>query len=164
MKVKFAGNDVNLVGNELKVGATAPDFTLTDNSLSPVTLKDTKGVRVFLAVPSLDTKVCDIEVATFNEKISELPAITVYSVSMDLPFAQARWCGSKGVKNVIALSDYNKRDFGTNYGVFLENFALLTRASFVVDSSNKVTYVEYLPDVTLEPSYDEILEAAKAAK
>lgn len=164
MKVKFAGNEVNLVGKELKVGDLVPDFTLVNNGLAPISLKDTKGVRVFIAVPSIDTKVCDIEVTTFNEKISDLPHITVYTVSMDLPFAQARWCANKGIKNVIALSDFKDRTFGHNFGVYIEEVGLLTIASFVVDSLNKVTFVEYLPDVSLEPNYDEILEAAKAAK
>lgn len=164
MKVKFAGNDVNLVGTELKVGDSVPDFTLVNNGLEPISLKDTKGVRVFIAIPSLDTKVCDLEVVTFNEKISALPHITVYTVSMDLPFAQARWCANKGIKNVIALSDYKDRTFGHSFGVYIEEVGLLTRASFVVDSSNKITFVEYLSDVSLEPNYDTILEAAKVAK
>jgi thioredoxin-dependent peroxiredoxin len=164
MKVKFAGNDLNLAGKELKVGDLVPDFTLVNNSLAPVSLKDTKDVRVFIAVPSLDTRVCDLEVVTFNEKISTLPDITVYTVSMDLPFAQARWCANKGIKNVIALSDYKDRTFGHNFGVYIEEVGLLARASFVVDSSNKVTFVEYLPDVSLEPNYDKILDAAQAAK
>ena len=164
MKVKFAGNDVTLVGKELKVGDSVPDFTLVNNGLVSISLKDTKGVRVFIAVPSIDTKVCDIEVSTFNEKISDLPNITVYTVSMDLPFAQARWCANKGIKNVVALSDFKDRTFGQNFGVYIKEVGLLTRASFVVDSSNKVTFVEYLPDVSLEPNYDVILEAAKAAK
>lgn len=164
MKVNFAGNDFNLLGKELKVGDLVPNFTLVSNSLTPVSLKDTEGVRVFIAIPSLDTNICDLEVVTFNEKVSELPHITVYTVSMDLPFAQARWCANKGIKNVIALSDYKDRTFGQNFGVYIEEVGLLTRASFVVDSANIVTFVEYLPDVSLEPNYYDILEAAKAAK
>lgn len=164
MKVKFQGNEVTLEGKELKVGDVFPDFSVSDNSLRPVSLKDTKGVRVFLTVPSLDTPVCDLEIKTFNKRASEISGVTVYTVSMDLPFAQSRWCGSEGVENVVTVSDYKDRNFGQNTGTYVKELGLLARTAFVVDSSNKITYVNYLSEITDYPNYDEILNAAKQAK
>lgn len=164
MKVTFQGNAVTLTGSEVKVGDNFPDFTAANNSLQPVSLKGTKGVRVFLSVPSLDTPVCDLEVRTFNERIDELNNVTIYTLSMDLPFAQARWCGAAGIKSIVTLSDYKDRSFGKNTGTYVEELGLLTRAAFVVDSSNKVTYAEYVSEITNLPKYDDILQAAKNAK
>lgn len=157
------GNPVTLVGERLRVGQTAPDFTVVDNNLNPVSLSDTSGVRIFAAVPSLDTPVCDIEARRFNEEAAKLPGVTVYVISMDLPFAQARWCGAAGVENVTTLSDHRDASFGTNYGVLIDGLRLLARAIFVVDANNKITHVEYVPEVSSEPNYDEALAAAKAA-
>lgn len=164
MKVTFKGNEITLVGNQLNVGDVMPDFTATDNSLQSVSLKDTKGVRVFLAVPSLDTPVCDLEIKTFNQRAAELNNVTIYTLSMDLPFAQARWCGSEDVKNVVTLSDYKDRSFGQSTGTYIKELGLLTRSAFVVDSDNKVQYVEYVSEVTDAPKYEDILQAAKNAK
>lgn len=164
MKVTFQGNAVTLTGAEVKAGDNFPNFTATNNSLQPISLTDTKGVRVFLTVPSLDTPVCDLEVRTFNERIDELNNVTIYTLSMDLPFAQARWCGASGVKSVVTLSDYKDRTFGKNTGTYVEELGLLTRAAFVVDSSNKVTYAEYVGEITNPPKYDDILNAAKNTK
>lgn len=164
MKVKFQGKEVTLVGKELKVGDEFPNFTTTNNSLEPVSLDNTKGVRIFLTVPSIDTPVCDLEVKTFNKKASELDNVTVYTVSMDLPFAQARWCGAEDIKNVATLSDYKDREFGNVTGTYVKELGLLARTAFVVDSNNKITYAKYLEEITDYPNYDEILEAAKKAK
>lgn len=164
MGVKFNGNEMTLVGKELKVGDAMTDFTVSNNALQPMSLKDTDGVRIFLAVPSIDTPVCDLEVATFNEKVSEMPNIKVYTISMDLPFAQSRWCAAKGIKNVITASDYKDRSFGEATGTYIKELGLLARAAFVVDSQNKITYVEYVPEVTNQPNFDAVLEAAKNAK
>ena len=161
MKVTFQGNPLTLAGTQIKVGDTAPDFTVTDNDLNPIKLSDTKGKRVFLTVPSLDTPVCDTEVRKFNEKAASLNDVTVYVVSMDLPFAQARWCGASGIDKVVTASDYKDREFGKNYGVYINELGLLSRAVFVVDENNKVTYVEYLNEITDEPNYDKALEALK---
>lgn len=163
MELKFQGTPVNLLGNALKVGDTAPDFEVTDNNLKPITLKDTKGVRIFLTVPSLDTPVCDLETTTFNQKSSKIPGVTVYTISMDLPFAQSRWCAAKDVKNVITASDYKDRSFGKNFGTYVVELGLLARTAFVVDSNNKIIYAKYLSEITDYPDYDEILEAAKKA-
>ena len=161
MKVTFQGNPLTLAGTQVKVGDTAPDFTVVDNDLNPLKLSDTKGKRVFLTVPSLDTPVCDAEVRRFNQEAAKLGDVTIYTISMDLPFAQARWCGGAGIDKVISASDYKDREFGKNYGVHINELGLLSRAVFVVDENNKVTYVEYLSEITEEPNYDEALAALK---
>ncbi|MFR5264928.1 thiol peroxidase [Clostridium sp.] len=163
-QAKFAGNPLTLEGKEVKVGESFRDFTVTNNDLSELKYSDTKGVRIFLAVPSIDTEVCDMEVRKFNKEASELENVTVYTVSMDLPFAQGRWCGAAGIGNVKVVSDYKSRSFGEATGTFIKELALLTRASFVVDSEGKVVFVEYLEEMTNEPTYKNILEAAKVAK
>lgn len=164
MELKFQGNPVKISGTPVKVGDTVPDFTVMNNSMSPISLNDTKGVRIFLAVPSIDTPVCDLDARTFNERASEIPGVTLYTVSMDLPFAQSRWCAAHGVKNAVTVSDFKDRSFGKNFGVYIDDLGLLARAIFVVDSTNKVTYVEYVPEITNHPNYDAALEAAKVAK
>lgn len=162
--VKFNGEGMTLVGKILNVGDSFSDFTVTTNELKDFTLSDTKGVRIFLTVPSLDTPVCNMEVKKFNEEVAKLNGVTCYTISMDLPFAQSRWCGNEGIKNVITLSDYKYRSFGEATGSYVKELGLLARNSFVVDSQGKVTFVEYLEEIINEPSYDKVLEAAKAAK
>ncbi|CEI72290.1 thiol peroxidase [Romboutsia hominis] len=158
MKVTFQGAPLTLKGSQLKVGDKAPDFTVIDNELNPLKLDDTKGKRVFLSVPSIDTPVCDMEVRRFNTEASKLNNVTVYTISMDLPFAQARWCGTAGIENVKTVSDYKDREFGENYGVYINELGLLSRAVFVVDENDKVIYVEYLEEITEEPNYNKVLE------
>jgi len=161
LKITFQGNPITLKGIQLRVGDKAPDFTLMDNELQPITLQDTKGKRIFVVVPSIDTGVCDMEVRKFNEEASKLDNVTIYTISMDLPFAQARWCGAAGIKNVITLSDYKNREFGDKYGVYINELGLLTRAVFVLDEDNTITYVEYCSEVTNEPDYIAALQAVK---
>lgn len=161
MKITFNGDPITLVENQVKVGDTAPDFLVVDNTLKNVTLADTNGKRIFVTVPSLDTSVCDMEVRRFNEEASKLEDVTVYVVSMDLPFAQVRWCGNAGVDRVKTVSDYKQKSFGKNYGALIEEFCFLTRAIFVVDENNKITYVEYCKDVINEPDYEGALNAVK---
>ena len=161
MKITFNGDPITLVGNPLNVGDDAPDFLVVDNNLKNVTLKDTSGKRIFVVVPSIDTSVCDMEVRKFNEKAASLDDVTVYVISMDLPFAQVRWCGAAGIDRVITLSDYKQKSFGKNYGTLIEKFCFLTRAIFVVDENNKITYVEYCKDVIDEPDYESALNAVK---
>jgi len=161
LKITFQGNPITLKGIQLRVGDKAPNFTLMNNELQPVTLQDTKGKRIFVAVPSIDTGVCDMEVRKFNEEASKLDNVTIYTISMDLPFAQARWCGAAGIKNVITLSDYKNREFGDTYGVYINELGLLTRAVFVLDEDNTITYVEYCSEVTNEPDYAAALQAVK---
>lgn len=162
MNITFKGSSVTLEGNEVKVGDNAPDFNLTGNDLGNVTLKDTSGKRIFVAVPSIDTQVCDREIRRFNEEASKLEGVSIYVVSVDLPFAQTRWCGAAGVDKVTTLSDYKDRDFGKNYGVYIKELGLLARAIFVVDENNKVTYVEYCSEVGNDPDYDKALDAVKS--
>lgn len=161
MKITFNGDPITLVENQVKVGDTAPDFLVVDNTLKDFTLADTNGKRIFVSVPSLDTSVCDMEVRRFNEEASKLDDVTVYVISMDLPFAQVRWCGNAGVDRVKTVSDYKQKSFGKNYGVLIEEFCFLTRAIFVVDENNKITYVEYCKDVINEPDYEGALNAVK---
>ncbi|MCL1991014.1 MAG: thiol peroxidase [Defluviitaleaceae bacterium] len=162
MKVTFQGNPLTVAGTQVKVGDVFPDFKVSKNDLSELTLADTSGVRIFLSVPSLDTPVCDLEVMTFNNRVSEIPGVSVYTLSMDLPFAQARWCGANTVEAVTTASDYKDRSFAQATGTFIEELGLLTRAAFVVDAAGKVTHVEYLEEITEQPHFDAILEAAKA--
>lgn len=161
MQVTFEGSPLTLKGTQVKVGDNAPDFIVIDNDLKPVKLSDTKGKRVFLTVPSLDTPVCDTEVRRFNSEATKLGDITIYTISMDLPFAQARWCGGAGIDKVKTLSDYKDRQFGENYGVYINELGLLSRAVFVVDENNKVVYAEYLNEITEEPNYEKVLAVLK---
>lgn len=161
MKITFNGDPITLVEKQVKVGDTAPDFLVVDNTLKDLTLADTNGKRIFVTVPSLDTSVCDMEVRKFNEEVSKLDDVTVYVISMDLPFAQVRWCGNAGVDRVKTVSDYKQKSFGKNYGALIEEFCFLTRAIFVVDENNKITYVEYCKDVINEPDYESALNAVK---
>lgn len=162
--IKFQGNPLTLDGNTVNIGEKLRNFTVVGNDLSPVALKDTKGVRIFLTVPSIDTPVCDTEVKKFNQEVDKLDGVTCYTVSMDLPFAQSRWCASANIEAVQTVSDYKDKEFGKATGTYINELGLLTRASFVVDSEGLVTFVEYLEEITNEPNYDNILAAAKQAK
>ena len=162
MKVTFAGNPVELVGTEIHVGDTIANFTAVKNDLSPFNLTEIKGKKLILAVPSLDTSVCDAEVRRFNEEATKIKDVSVIVVSMDLPFAQARWCGAAGVENVTTVSDYKDRNFAHTFGAYLPNVGLIARSIFLLDKNNKVTYVEYVPEVTNHPDYEAALKAARA--
>lgn len=161
MKVTFSGAPLTLEGNQVKLGDIAPDFTVIGNDLSPIKFSETKGKRILVAVPSLDTAVCDMEVRRFNQEASKLSDVTVYTISMDLPFAQARWCGNAGIENVVTASDYKDREFSKAYGLYIKELGLISRAVIVIDENNKVTYVEYLEEITNEPNYEKALEAIK---
>lgn len=161
MNVKFQGNPVTLEGNIVKVGDVAPDFVVIDNGLKPVAAKDLKGKRVYVSVPSIDTSVCDMEVRKFNQEAAKLQDVKIYTISMDLPFAQARWCGNAGIESVQTLSDYKDRSFGKEFGTYINELGLLTRAVFVIDENDKVTHVEYCEEVTAEPNYEAVLNALK---
>mgnify|MGYP001103817668 CR=1 FL=1 len=161
--VLFKGNPATLLGPELKVGDAAPDFRVVDNALQPVTLATAAGkIRLIAVVPSLDTPVCDTMTRQFNQQAAALPDnVVVYTISVDLPFAQKRWCGNAGIDKVQTLSDYQDRSFGLNYGVLLKELKLLARAVFVIDAEDKVAYVELVSEVTAEPDYTAALEAVK---
>lgn len=164
--ITFKGNPMTLLGPEVKVGDKAPDFQVVDNALAPVTLADFKGkVKILSAVPSLDTPVCDAETRRFNQEAAKLPGdIVVLTVSADLPFAQKRWCAAAGVDKVKTLSDYQDRSFATAYGVLIKELKLLSRSIFVVDAGDTVRYVQHVKEVTTEPDYAAVLEAAEKAR
>ena len=157
--VTLKGNPLTLVGNEIKVGEKAPDSTLVGNDLSQVRVSSFFGqVLVLSAVPSLDTPVCDTETRRFNEEAARLgQEVKIVTISMDLPFAQKRWCGSAGVDNVVTLSDHRNAAFGQDYGVLIKDLRLLARAVFVVDKEGVLRYVQLVKEVADEPDYDEVL-------
>jgi thiol peroxidase len=163
--VTFKGNPKTLVGPQLKVGAKAPDFSVLNNGLEEVTLAKTPArARLFSVVPSLDTPVCDAQTHKFDEAIGALKDQAIcYTVSLDLPFAQKRFCSAGNISNVQTLSDVHNHSFGQNYGVLIEGLPLplLSRAIFVVDKTGTLTYVEYVPEVTSHPNYDAALAALK---
>ena len=158
------GNPLTLVGPELKAGDPAPDFAMVDTSLKPVTLKDTGNqVRIISVVPSLDTPVCDAQTKRFNEEAAKLPDLSIITVSMDLPFAQKRWCNDFQVDKVKMLSDHKDGSFGSNYGTLIKELRIESRAIFVVDRNNKVVHAEYVKEVANHPNYEAALMAAKSA-
>jgi thiol peroxidase len=163
-RIKWGGGETDLVGHEVAVGEKAPDFTVIGNDMKPVTLKDTSGkVRIFSALPSLDTPVCDVETRRFNSEAAGIPGVEIWTVSMDLPFAQKRWCGAAGVDKVKTVSDHRSASFGEAWGVLEPNKRLLARAVFVVDKDDVVRHVEYVKEVREEPNYAAVLDAARAA-
>lgn len=159
--VKMKGNPLTLVGDEVKVGDTAPDFEVLDGNLQPVKLSSFRGkVVVVTSVPSIDTPVCDVETRRFNEEATKLgDDVVVLAISMDLPFAQKRWCAAAGVENVQVLSDYRDASFGNLFGVLIKELRLLARTVFIVDREGKVQYVQYVEETTSEPNYDEAIGA-----
>jgi thioredoxin-dependent peroxiredoxin len=165
--VTIHGNPLTLVGEEIKAGAAAPEAELLDNDLNPVKLSSYRGkILVIAAVPSLDTPVCDLETRRFNDEAANLGAdVEMVTVSMDLPFAQKRWCGAAGVKRLRTLSDHRAAAFGTAYGVLIKELRLLARAVFIIDREGAVQYAQLVKEVTSEPDYEEVLQAlGKIAK
>lgn len=164
--VTFKGKPFTLVGPQLKAGEKAPSFSCL-SGLDPVTLANTPAkARLFSAVPSLDTPVCHQETKKFEEMLGAYKdKLACYTVSLDLPFAQKRWCGAEGIANMQTLSDTHDHSFGQNWGVLIEGLPLplLSRAVFVVDKNGTITYVEYVPEVASHPNYDAALAAVKAA-
>lgn len=161
--VTFKGKPVTLLGPEIRVGDPAPDFTVVDTSLSPVKPGDFRGkVKVISAVPSLDTPVCDVETRRFNQEAAALGGnVVVLTISLDLPFAQKRWCAAAGVDRVKVLSDYQDRSFALAYGVLIRELKLLSRSIFVVDGKDIVRYVQHVPEIGQEPDYAAVLAAVK---
>lgn len=161
--VTMRGNPLTLIGNELKVGEMAPEFTALDNNLSPVQFSSFRGkICILSSVPSLDTPVCDMETRKFNEEASRLgPDVMILTISMDLPFAQKRWCAASGVDKVQTLSDHRDTSFGTSYGVLIKELRLLARAVFLVDRKGTLQYTQIVKEMTSEPDYEAILNALK---
>ena len=163
--ITMRGNPMTLVGPEIKPGQKAPNFSAIGKTMAPVTLEQFKGkVKIISAVPSVDTPVCDMETRRFNEEASKLPGdVQILTVSMDLPFAQTRWCGAAGVDKITMLSDYRGGDFGHKYGALIKELQLLARAVFVLDKNDNVTHVEYVKEVANQPDYEAVLAAARRA-
>ncbi|HVN06868.1 MAG TPA: thiol peroxidase [Bryobacteraceae bacterium] len=158
------GDPKTLIGPELKPGDPAPDFNVVDSSLKPVSLAGTgTHVRIFSVVPSLDTPVCDAQTKRFNEEAAKLPHVDIFTVSMDLPFAQKRWCGAFGVDKVKMLSDHMDGSFGSHYGTLIKELRIESRAIFVVDKHNVIKHAEYVREVADFPNYESALAAARAA-
>lgn len=158
----FAGNPVVLVGNEVKVGDTAPEFTASKQDLSEFHLSEVKGKNVLISVvPSVDTGVCEAQTKRFNEEASKLENTVILTISVDLPFAQKRFCAAEGIENLILLSDYKNLDFAHKYGFELEGLRLLSRGIVVLDKDGVVRHVEYTSEVTNHPDYDKALSVVK---
>jgi thiol peroxidase len=161
--ITMKGNPLTLVNNLPQIDQTAPDFEVVGNDLSPVKLSSYGGkVCVISSVPSLDTPICDMQTRRFNQEAENLsPDTSILTISMDLPFAQKRWCGASGVERVVTLSDHRKAEFGTGYGVLIKELRLLARAVFIVDREGIVRYVQLVKEIAREPDYDAVLEALK---
>jgi thiol peroxidase len=159
--ITMKGNPLTLMGREVQVGEPAPDFEVVANDLSPFRFASLKGkVVIVSSVPSLDTPTCNIETQRFNEEAAKLgPGVEILTISMDLPFAQKRWCGAAGVDRVKTYSDHKDAAFGLAYGVLIKELRLLARAVFVVDQAGVVRYVQLVKELSQEPDYDEVLQA-----
>lgn len=158
------GKPMTLIGPELKPGDMAPDFHVVDAGMQPVSLRETAGrTRIFSVIPSLDTPVCDAQTRRFDEEAAKLKNVDIYTVSMDLPFAQKRWCGAFSVDRVKMLSDHKDGSFGSAYGTLIKDLRIESRAVFVVGPDNRIQYAEYVKEVSDHPNYDAALEAAKSS-
>ena len=162
-QVTMKGNPLTLVGSKIQVGDKAPDTVLLNNDLEPVKISDYRAqICVISSVPSLDTPVCDMETRRFNQEAESLGQdVKILTVSMDLPFAQKRWCGAAGVDRVVTLSDHRDAAFGTAYGVLIKELRLLARAVFIIDREGVIRYIQLVKELTQEPDYDAVLSALK---
>ncbi len=158
----FIGQPVTIIGKPLQIGEQAPDFTLISSDLKKISLSDFSGKKVISIVPSIDTGICSTQTRTFNKELAALEDTDVITVSVDLPFAQAKWCGVEGIDSAVMLSDYYDNSFGKAYGVLMEEWHLLARAVLVLDQSNKIVYTQYLENVNSEPDYISAITALKA--
>lgn len=158
----FIGKKVTLVGKQPQVGELAPDFTILATDLTKKSLSDFTGRKVISVIPSIDTGICSTQTRRFNQELAEMDQTVVITVSCDLPFAQARWCGAEGLEEAVTLSDYYDHSFGKAYGLLMEEWNLLARAVLVLDENNRITYAEYLDNVNEHPDYEAALAAVKA--
>jgi thiol peroxidase len=163
--VTFQGNPLTLLGEEVKIGQKAPGFTVLDSDLQEVSLDTFAGkIKLIASVPSLDTPVCDLEIKRFNEEAAKISGeVAILFISMDLPFAQKRFCQSFDITKIKTLSDHKTADFGNKYGVLIKELRLLSRAIFVIDKSDVVSYIECVKEIADQPNYEEALEALKKA-
>ncbi|HEY4235017.1 MAG TPA: thiol peroxidase [Lacipirellulaceae bacterium] len=164
--ITFKGNPMTLAGNEVKASQPAPDFTVHyfEGGMKTIKLADLKGKPTILSVvPSLDTGVCAIQTKKFNDQLAKLgDRVNAVTVSMDLPFAMNRFCGAESIKNMRVGSDYQDRNFGNSYGTLIEELKIECRAVFVLDKNGKVTYAQYVPEVTTEPNYEAAMSALES--
>jgi thiol peroxidase len=161
--VTLKGNPLSVAGPELKAGDRAPDFTCVDSSLKPVALADTGNkVRIFSVVPSLDTPVCDAQTRRFDEEAAKLSGVDIYTISVDLPFAQKRYCNAFAIDRVKMLSDHRNGSFGLHYGTLIDDLRIESRAIFVIDRDNMIRYVQYVKEVGEHPDYEMALRAARS--
>ncbi len=159
--ISFSGKPLTLTGTAIKVSDTAPNFTAMDTNLKPINFSDLKGENIVISsVPSLDTPVCEMQTKKFNSEAAKLN-IKILTISMDLPFAQKRFCDSFNIGDITLLSDYKDRDFGQKYGLLIKELGLLARAVIIVDAAGKINYLQLVKELTTEPNYDEVLEAIK---
>ena len=159
--ITFIGKEVTLVGKQPQVGELAPDFTIMATDLTKKSLTDFTGKKVISVIPSIDTGICSTQTRRFNQDLAEMDNTVVITVSCDLPFAQARWCGAEGLDAAVTLSDYYDHSFGKAYGLLMEEWNLLARAVLVLDENNHIVYVEYLDNVNEHPDYEAALAAVK---
>jgi thiol peroxidase len=162
--IKFGGNPINILGETITVGKTAPDFTAVKQDLSPFKLSDLAGdkVKVISVAPSIDTGTCSLQTIFFNQEAAKYKDdVELVTITVDLPFAQKRYCGAESIDNLTVVSDYQLHDFGMKYGFLIEGLKLLTRGVIVLDKDNTVKYVEYVEEVANEPNYDAALEVVK---
>lgn len=160
--ITFQGNPMTLSGTINRIGLTAPDFTAVKNDMSPAKLSDYKGKKILIsAVPSLDTEICDLQTKRFNNEASQIPNTQILTISMDLPFAQSKWCGATDTNKLITLSDHKDADFGLKYGLLIKELRLLTRAVLAINENGKLIYQEIVPEATNHPNYEAALTAVK---
>lgn len=161
--VAARGNPLTLLGQELKVGDKAPDFQVVDIDLKPVKLSDFHGQVVLLSVtPSVDTGICDLQAKRFNKMATEISGdVVILNISMDLPFALARWCGATGSDKIKTLSDYQDWNFGLQYGLLIKETRLLSRSVWIIDKDGVIQYIQIVPEVPTEPDYNEAFDALK---
>ena len=159
--ITLQGNKLTLIGPDLKVGDMAPDFTAIDKGMKPVRLSDMKGeIIIMSAVPSLDTQVCELQTTRFNQVAADLKA-RVLTISMDLPFAQSRFCDTFNIENLILLSDYKDREFSNAYGLYIKEIGLIARSIFIIDKEGMIAYQEIVKEIASQPDYDRAIAEAK---
>ncbi len=160
--VTFLGNPMTLVGEQVKVGDKAPEFTVLGNDLKPIELANFKNtIRVISAVPSIDTGICALQTKRFNKEAASLPNVNIITISCDLPFALKRFCGAEGIEKVVTASDHKETEFSSKYGLLIEELRLTARAVIIVDKDDTVRYVEIVKEIASEPDYDKALEVVK---
>ncbi|MFC1570675.1 thiol peroxidase [Candidatus Omnitrophota bacterium] len=162
--VTINGDPLTLIGEEIKTGEKAPGFKVVNADLKEVTLEDFKNkIKLICSVPSLDTPICDLEIKRFNDEAAQVDKdVVIIFISMDLPFAQKRFCQAYNIKKVETLSDHREGDFGLKYGVLIKELRLLSRAIFIIDKDDEVKYVEYVKEVASQPDYESALKGLKA--